>query len=197
MTPEQTKLRERMGEMTAEEFRAAAIAAERAEWQRTNKFCGVCGAAMTSHPDPAEPALKCPACGYLAYPQISPAVIALITKGRRILLQRNNHYRVANWTLVAGFVDPGETFEEAVAREAREESSIDVTDIRYVRSQAWPFPSNIMVGFRAEWCGGDLKPDGEEVAESRWFDPEALPALPRPGSIARRLIDAWCAEVRS
>ena len=194
MTPEQTKLRERMGEMSAEEFRKAAVKAELDEWRAVNRFCGKCGTAMEPHPDPGERAFRCPQCGYLAYPKISPAVIVLITRGREALLQRNSHYRVANWTLVAGFVDPGETFEEAVRREAREESSVELTNIRYVRSQAWPFPSNIMVGFRAEWAGGDLRPDGEEVIESGWFDVDALPALPRPGSIARRLIDDWKAE---
>ncbi|MCQ2393445.1 MAG: NAD(+) diphosphatase [Kiritimatiellae bacterium] len=194
MTPEQTRLRERLGELTPEEFHRIATEVELGEWRAVNKFCGKCGTAMVPHADPNEHAFTCPACGYLAYPKISPAVIVLVTKGRQILLQRNSHYRVANWTLVAGFVDPGENFEEAVRREAREEASIKLTNIRYARSQAWPFPSNIMVGFRAEWAGGDLTPDGEEVIESAWFDVDHLPAIPRAGSIARKLIDDWIAE---
>ncbi len=194
LTPEQKHLRQRMGEMTPEEFRAAAVAAELAEWREVNRFCGKCGTAMAPHADPDEHAFTCPSCGYMSYPKIAPAVIALITKGRRILLQRNSHYHVPNWTLVAGFVDVGETFEDAVRREAREEAAIELTNLRYATSQVWPFPSAIMVGFRAEWSGGELTPDGEEVTESGWFDSGHLPLLPFKGSIARALIDTWLAE---
>ncbi len=94
------------------------------------------------------------------------------------------------------FVDPGESLEDAIRREVREEASIEVKDIRYFGSQTWPFPSNIMIGFRAEYTGGELKPDGEEVVESGWFDREHLPEIPRHGSIARAMLDAWIAESR-
>ena len=117
----------------------------------------------------------------------------LVTKGNQVLLQRNSHYRTSNWSLVAGFVDPGENLEEAVRREIREESSVEVKDLRYVRSQTWPFPSNIMIGFRAEYVSGELRPDGEEVLASRWFDRDALPEIPRKGTIARAMLDDWVA----
>jgi len=190
-----TSLRELFATMTPDEIRSASRVRELEEWRSVNRFCGKCGTAMRPHANPAERAFVCPSCGYAAYPKISPAVIALVTRGDRILLQRNTHYKLRNWTLVAGFVDPGENFEEAVRREIREEASIEVKNLRYVASQTWPFPSNIMVGFRADYASGELKPDGEEVIESGWFDREHLPDIPLKGSIARALIDAWLAEV--
>lgn len=188
------ELRSRFAAMSAREIRETSRSRELAEWRGVNRFCGKCGAAMEPHPDPAETAFRCPVCGYAAYPKISPAVIALVTKGDSLLLQRNSHYRTANWTLVAGFVDPGESFEEAVERECMEEASVSVKNIRYFGSQTWPFPSNIMVGFRAEWAGGELRPDGDEVLQSGWFPRGGLPEIPRRGSIARRMIDAWLGE---
>ena len=187
------ELRVKFGAMTHEERRAASREREIEEWQSINRFCGKCGTAMRHHENPDEPAFVCPKCGYTAYPKISPAVIVLVTKGDQVLLQRNSHYKSANWSLVAGFVDPGENLEEAVRREIREESSIEVKDIRYVRSQTWPFPSNIMIGFRAEYAAGEIHPDGEEVLDSQWFDRGNLPEIPRKGSIARAMRDDWSA----
>ena len=180
--------------MTPDEKREASREAEIAEWRESNRFCGHCGAEMRPHANPSERALVCAKCGYTVYPRISPAVIVLVTKGDKVLLQRNTHYRGVVWSLVAGFVDPGESLEDAIRREVREEASIEVKDIRYFGSQTWPFPSNIMVGFRAEYASGELKPDGEEVVESGWFDREHLPEIPRPGSIARTMLDTWIAE---
>ena len=184
-------LRETFRDMTPDEIRAASREAELAEWRRTNCRCGCCGAEMAPHADPGEHALVCRACGYTVYPRIAPAVIVLVTKGDKVLLQRNTHYKGVVWSLVAGFVDAGENLEDAVRREIREEASIEVKDVRYFGSQTWPFPSNIMIGFRAEYAGGELKPDGDEVVESGWFDREHLPEIPRPGSIARTMLDAW------
>lgn len=183
--------RMRMGEMTEEEFRRAAHERETTYWRETNRFCGRCGEAMTAHPDLAEHAMLCPRCGFTAYPGISPAVIALVEKDGKILLQRNSHYRAQHWSLVAGFVDTGESLEDAIRREIREEASIEVRNLRYFGSQPWPFPSAMMIAFRAEYASGELKPDGTEVIESGWFAPDALPPIPPPGSIARRLIDAF------
>ena len=187
-------LREMLVTMTPEEFRAAARERELEEWRNINRFCGKCGSSMRPHDTAAERAMVCPKCGCTAYPKLSPAVIVLVTKGDKILLQRNTHYKLRNWTLVAGFVDAGENFEDAVRREVMEEASIEVEDLRYFGSQTWPFPSNIMVGFRAEYASGELTPDGEEVVESGWFDRNNLPEIPLKGSIARAMIDAWLRE---
>ena len=184
-------LRDTFRDMTPDEMRDASREAELDEWRRSNRFCGRCGATMRPHDDPGERAMVCGECGYTAYPKIAPAVIVLVTKGDKVLLQRNTHYRGVVWSLVAGFVDPGENLEDAVRREIREEASIAIKDIRYFGSQTWPFPSNIMIGFRAEYASGELKPDGEEVVESGWFDRGHLPEIPRPGSIARTMLDAW------
>ena len=184
-------LRDTFRDMTPDEMREASRKAEIAEWQRVNRYCGCCGSEMKPHDNPNERAMVCGSCGYNAYPKIAPAIIVLVTKGGKALLQRNTHYKGVVWSLVAGFVDPGESLEDAVRREIREEASIEVKDIRYFGSQTWPFPSNIMIGFRAEYASGELKPDGEEVVESGWFDRDNLPEIPRPGSIARRMLDEW------
>ena len=186
-------LRELFATMTAEERREASRQKEIEEWKDVNRFCGKCGTAMERHPNPDERAFVCPNCGYVAYPKLSPAVIVLVSRGNQVLLQRNSHYTSAHWSLVAGFVDPGESLEDALRREVREEASIEIKDIRYISSQTWPFPSNIMIGFRAEYASGELRPDGEEVIESGWFDRGNLPEVPRKGSIARELIDDWVA----
>ncbi len=174
-------------------MKAASRARELEEWRDSNQFCGKCGVAMRPHVNPSERSFVCPQCGYMAYPKISPAVIVLVTKGEQILLQRNTHYQSVKWSLVAGFVDPGENFEEAVHREIAEEAAIKVKNVRYFGSQTWPFPSNIMVGFTAEYASGELHPDGDEVIEATWFTREQLPEIPRQGSIARVMIDAWVA----
>lgn len=179
---------------TPEDVRKASAERELAEWRRVNRFCGCCGAEMKPHDNPDERAFVCPECDYAAYPRIAPAVIVLVTKGDKVLLQRNTHYKGVVWSLVAGFVDAGENLEDAVRREIREEASIEVEDIRYFGSQTWPYPSNMMIGFRAEYASGELKPDGEEVVESGWFDRDHLPEIPRPGSIARTMLDAWIGE---
>jgi len=187
-------LRENFRDMPSDEKRRTSQMLEIEEWRASNRFCGRCGAEMKPHVNPTERALVCSTCGYTVYPRIAPAVIVLVTKGKQVLLQRNTHYEGVKWSLVAGFVDAGECLEDAVRREIHEEASIEVKDIRYFGSQTWPFPSNIMIGFRAEYASGELKPDGEEVVESGWFDRVHLPEIPRPGSIARTMIDAWVAE---
>jgi NAD+ diphosphatase len=170
-------------------FRACHIA----NWRTESAFCGRCGAPNTDAPD--ELARLCPSCGRREYPRISPAVIVLITDDRdRALLAHNVKFHTTMHSLIAGFVEAGERLEAAVAREVREEVGIEVTDIRYVASQPWPFPDSLMLGFRARHAGGEIRPDGIEISEAAWYSRDALPDIPAPGSVARALIDIWRAE---
>ncbi|MFM9105549.1 MAG: NAD(+) diphosphatase [Chloroflexota bacterium] len=132
--------------------------------------------------------------GPLAYPRISPAVITLIERGDAILLARGVNFPPGRFGIIAGFVEPGETFEEAVQREVAEEVGIQLADVAYFASQPWPFPHGIMVGFTARWAGGELAPDPAEIAEAGWFTIDVLPNIPPRLSIARRLIDNWALE---
>ena len=138
---------------------------------------------------PSERAQVCPQCGLTAFPRLSPAIIVCIRRGEQILLARNHRFPPGRFSVLAGFVEPGETLEEAVAREVREEVGIRVRDIRYFGSQPWPFPNSLMLGFTAEYAEGELVVDESELAEAHWFTRDNLPDLPPPISIARRLIE--------
>ncbi|MGD0680138.1 MAG: NAD(+) diphosphatase [Polyangiaceae bacterium] len=170
-----------------------ALAAERVRFERTHVFCGRCGARTVDKA--GERAKSCPACGLHVYPPVSPAIIVLIHDGRRMLLARRK--KMQFFALVAGFVESGESLEHCLAREVREEVGVEVTDLRYFGSQPWPFPHQIMIGFYARWAGGEVRADGVEIDEARWYDPEALPHLPPTVSIARAMIDAFVAQEKS
>lgn len=170
-------------------FALAGRARQLVGWRAANRFCGGCGGALERHE--SERAMRCPACGRLFYPRINPAVIVLVTNGGRVLLTRKANNLYPFWSLVAGFVEAGESLEETVGRELREETGLRVRDVRYAMSQPWPFPNNLMIGFTAEYAGGDLRPDGGELDAAGWFGPDELPAIPGPVSIARRLIEKW------
>jgi NAD+ diphosphatase len=160
-----------------------------ADWARTHRFCGACGQPMTQAP--GERAMKC-ACGHVAYPRISPAMMTLVKRGDAILLARNIAVPAGGrMSALAGFVEPGESVEDAIHREVREEVGVDVTDIRYFGSQSWPFPHSLMIAFTAEYAGGEIVLDPAEIAEARWFGPgDRLPELSPRFSISRALIDA-------
>jgi len=161
-------------------------------WDRTHQYCGQC--ATPTDTLPQERARRCPACGLTSYPRLSPAVIIAIVRrdehGDRILLARNHRFPPGRYSVVAGFVEPGETLEQALAREAAEEVGVRLRAPRYFASQPWPFPHSLMIAFTAEYAGGELRCEDAEIAEARWFPADALPALPPSVSIARRLIDA-------
>jgi NAD+ diphosphatase len=163
------------------------------EWARTHRFCGRC--ATPTEPAPGERARRCPACGLLAFPRLAPAVITLIERDDgAALLARGKAFPVPMYSCIAGFVEPGETMEEAVHREVREEVGVAVTDVRYIASQPWPFPHSLMIGFEARWESGDIEVDETEIVDAQWFAPDDLPMIPPGMSIARTLIDRWLAR---
>lgn len=182
-------LRETWGALGEAGFMAAGTATQILEWASTHRYCGRCATPTERLPD--ERCMKCPACGLLAYPRIAPAVIVLVRRGEEALLARGARFPLPFYSTLAGFVEIGETLEETVSREIREEVGVEVKDVRYFGSQPWPFPHSLMVGFTAEWAGGDIRCDPKEIVDAAWFRRDALPPIPPALSIARRLIDAW------
>lgn len=169
-------------------FQAAGTAVQKVEWLRTHAFCSRCGAGTARHP--SEEARLCRACGHVQFPRLSPAVIVLIHRAREMLLARSPGFPPGVYSTIAGFVEPGESLEETLHREIREEVGVEVDDVRYVGSQPWPFPHSLMIGFTARWTSGDIRVDGVEIEDAGWFDARHLPPrLPTSFSIARRLVD--------
>jgi NAD+ diphosphatase len=159
-------------------------------WDQTHQFCGRCGNPTQYLKD--ETAKICPVCKYTSYPRISPAVIVAVLKDRQILLTRYAA-RLSNWhTIIAGFLEPGETLEECVQREVQEEVGLQVKNIRYFGNQPWPFPNNLMIGFVADYAGGDIKVDGVEIASAAWYSATQIPPTPPKMSISGEIID-WFA----
>jgi NAD+ diphosphatase len=170
-------------------FSVAGRALQIAAWDDTHRYCGRC--ASPTEDVPSERAKRCPACGLLAFPRVSPAVIVRVLRGQTILLAHGRGFPQTMYSILAGFVEPGESLEDAVAREVREEVGLELIDIRYFGSQPWPFPHSLMVGFTAEWADGEITIDDDELVHADWFAADALPQLPPQFSIARRLIDDW------
>src|SRR5579884_778273 len=185
-------LRELYGRLDDDLYALAGRAVQIVEWDRSHQFCGRCGSPTA--PLPGERARRCPACGLVSFPRLAPAVIVLIQRGDELLLARGHHFAAGMYGLVAGFVEAGESLEETVAREIREEVGITVANVRYVGSQPWPYPHQLMIGFTAEYAGGELRIDPGEIADAAWFRWDALPRIPAKLSIARRLIDAFVAK---
>jgi NAD+ diphosphatase len=163
------------------------------EWDRNHRFCSRCGTATQPRGD--ERSRVCPACKLTTYPPVTPAIMILIAHGRRLLLARKAAFPAGRFSALAGFVEPGEMLEDTVIRETREEVGVEVKNIRYFGSQPWPFPHSLMIAFTAEYAGGEIRPDGVEIEEARWFEPEDLPKLPASISISRRLIDTVAARL--
>jgi NAD+ diphosphatase len=181
-------LRAVLAQADAELSALSGYAAQLLRWSRTSRFCPACAA-------PLEPldgwGKRCPACGHSLYPPVSPAAIVLIHDGADGVLLASKPGWGARYSLVAGFVEPGETLEECVTREVLEEVGVLVDEVRYVGSQPWPFPQQLMVGFTARYAGGEIAIDTSELADARWFTRDGLPELPPPFSIARQIIERW------
>jgi len=181
------------GTIGEELFWIAGRANHLLDWDQSHRFCGRC-----SHPTEdksEERAKRCPACGLINYPRLSPAVIVAVVKGDQILLARNKRFRAPFYSVLAGFVEPGETLEQCVQREIHEEVGLSVKKIRYFGSQPWPFPNSLMVGFVADYADGMIAVDNSELMEAAWFSAQSLPALPSRISIAWQLID-WFVNSR-
>ncbi|HJQ29087.1 MAG TPA: NAD(+) diphosphatase, partial [Rubrobacter sp.] len=172
-------------------FRMAGRAKQFVGWHRTHRFCGRCGGRTV--PAPGELAKRCTRCGMMHYPRLSPAAIVLVRRGDRILLARSPGFPPGLYSVLAGFVEPGESIEEAVVREVREEVGIEVENVRYFGSQPWPFPSSLMVGFTADYADGQLSPEPGEIEDAGWYTADELPEIPvrvpARVSIARAMID--------
>jgi NAD+ diphosphatase len=173
----------------------AGRAVQLVEWQRTHRHCGRCGTVTAAVP--GERAMRCPACRLLAYPRLAPAIIVLIERGDEALLAHGRAFPVPMYSALAGFVEPGETLEEAVHREVREEVGLELRDVRYFGSQPWPFPHSLMIGFTASWAAGEIDIDPHEIVDAAWFRHDDLPMIPPPMSIARSLIDDFVGRARA
>lgn len=176
----------------------AGRAVQIVEWDRTHQYCGRCGIpveAMTR-----ERAKKCPQCALTSYPRLAPAVIVSIERngpaGKELLLAHNKRHPSGFYSVLAGFVEPGETLEECVKREIREEVGLEVKNIRYFGSQPWPFPNSLMIAFLADYADGEITLEEDELEEASWFPPDALPPVPPPISIARHMIDTFVASYK-
>ncbi|EOC0096089.1 NAD(+) diphosphatase [Cronobacter dublinensis] len=176
-------------------FQLAGRGVQLAEFYRSHKYCGYCGHEM--HPSKSEWAMLCGHCRERYYPQIAPCIIVAIRREDKILLAQHTRHRNGVYTVLAGFVEVGETLEQAVAREVMEESSIRVKNLRYVTSQPWPFPQSLMTAFTADYDSGDIKIDPKELIDAGWYRYDQLPLLPAPGTVARRLIEDTVARCRA
>ncbi len=185
-------LRGLFGELDEHLYGIAVRALSIINWDNTHQFCSQCGSRTEKRTDIL--ARQCSTCGFTMFPRISPAVIVLVERGKKVLLARASRFKEEIYSVLAGFVEPGEALEETVRREIKEETGIEVKNIRYFGSQPWPFPDSLMIAFTARHAGGEIKVDGEEIVEAKWFTADQLPNIPGKISIARSLIDWFVAK---
>jgi NAD+ diphosphatase len=184
-------LRRVYGRLDEDLFWIAARAVQIVDWDRTHQFCGRCGVQLKMKT--TERAKECPQCGLLHFPRLAPAIIVLIERGDKLLLARSRHFMPGMYSVLAGFVEPGESLEEAVVREVKEEVGVEIKDIKYFGSQPWPFPHSLMIGFTATYARGEISLNDDEIEDAGWFTIDNLPRIPGKISIARKLID-WFTE---
>ena len=185
-------LRQSYYKLSSEEYLKAGKCHELLYWDQNTKFCGVCGGTMKFHTDISK---RCEHCGKEVWPQLATAVIVLVRRENEILLVHANNFRTDFYGLVAGFVETGETLEEAVHREVLEETGLHIKNLKYFASQPWPYPCGLMVGFMAEYDSGKIHLQRSELSKASWFDKDHLPQIPEKLSIARQLIDYWLEEI--
>jgi NAD+ diphosphatase len=185
-------VRDLFGKIPDEELAIASLAVRLVRFDRHTRFCGRCGARTRQLR--TERAKLCGDCNLITYPRISPAIIVLVQNGDRVLLARSPRFPPGQYSIIAGFAESGENLEHAVRREVREETGIAIRDIRYWGSEPWPFPDSLMIGFTADYAGGEIRIDNNEIVSADWFDRDHLPVLPSKMSISRALIDQWIAR---
>lgn len=159
-------------ENSHDEYQIASKAVLIRDWYKTHKFCGSCGTKTVL--DKKDMMLICPNCGQMHYPRIAPAIIVAINNNGTLLMAKHSYHKTSNYSLIAGFVEPGESIEEAVHREVLEEVGIKIKNLHYQRSQSWPFPNSLMLGFTADYDSGEIEVDGEEIINAKWFKPEEI-----------------------
>ncbi len=175
-----------IGRIPDELFAAWGRAVQLQTWLRDHAYCGRCGA--TTETADVGRALRCAACAHSQYPRLSPCVIVAITRGEQLLLAAAQHRRAAFYSTLAGFIEPGESAEQAVEREVYEEVGLSIGNIRYFGSQPWPFPGQLMLGFYADYLSGEIRLDEQELSDAGWFDAHNLPPIPPATSISGQLI---------
>jgi NAD+ diphosphatase len=185
-------LRQLLVRMDAASFQMLSCASQIATWLEQHRFCGACGKPMQVLRE--ERAMYCRDCDLRHFPRVSPSMIVLVTRGEELLLARSPRFAAGFYSTLAGFVEPGESLEDCVIREVREEVGLQVGTLCYVGSQGWPFPHSLMLGFHAEYVAGEIVPQQDEIEDARWFTPASLPALPPRLSISRYLIDLHLAR---
>jgi len=186
-----TDLRGWLGRVEPAVFYIAGRAQQVIDWHDTHRYCGRCGVETGDHPE--DRAKICPECGLVNYPRLSPSIIVLVHRGEELLLARNANWPANMYSTLAGFVEAGESIEQTVHREVEEEVGLKVQNLRYLGSQSWPFPNSLMLGFHAEYAGGDIVCQEGEIADARWFRADDLPNVPPGTAISRWLIDDFIA----
>ncbi|HMK42803.1 MAG TPA: NAD(+) diphosphatase [Dissulfurispiraceae bacterium] len=189
---EYSDLRPLLTMVSERHFSMAGRAFQIIDWERKSRFCSRCGAPL--QPRSEELAKECPACGLIRYPPVVPAIIVAVVRDGKILLAHSHRFKFSFYSVLAGFVEPGETLEECVRREVREEVGIEVADVKYFGSLPWPFPNVLMMGFTARYAGGEIVVDNTELTDAAWFGSAELPPIPGKGTIARQLIDWFIGE---
>jgi NAD+ diphosphatase len=188
-------LRSLFGAISDPLFGLVGRAVQIMDWDRAHQYCGRCGTPTVIKP--GERARQCPSCGQTHYPRIAPAVMALVRRGDELLLARSPHFPPGMHSALAGFVEPGESLEQCLHREVKEEVGVEVDNLRYFASQPWPFPHSLMIAFTCDYVSGEIAPEPGEIEAAGWFGLDRLPVLPNRISVARRLIDATIAQIRS
>jgi NAD+ diphosphatase len=185
-------LRANLGRIDSTLFNIAGRALQICDWYRTHRFCGQCGAATDSHT--SDRAAVCGNCELRFYPRLSPSIIVLVHREDEVLLGRNHLFPEGLYSTLAGFVEPGESIEETVRREVKEEVGVSVGSLSYRGSQPWPFPNSLMLGFHAEYDAGDIVLQEDEIADAQWFRCDELPPIPGKFAISRWLIDEYLSD---